>query len=151
MKISPNRKTDNNLNSIVMMIVGGSAVLALILLLSRFRGVVGLLFGGLAALLLIYWLRELRHNINLERIRPLSRSSNWSYDVIEYPEEVSIVAEVPGPAEKVSARLEAGNLQIAGGNDFLRNIVVTDAVSVLRTTYVNGVLNVRLKKPIVQS
>ena len=151
MKVNEKKKTGTDINSIVMLLVGGGAVLALILTLSRFRGVVGLFFGVLATLLLIYWLRELRHNINLGRIRPLSRSSKWSYDIIEYPEEVSIVAEVPGPAEKVSARLDAGNLQISGGNDFLRNIVITNAVSVLRTTYVNGVLDVRLKKPIVQS
>ena len=151
MKISQNKKTGSDINSILTLLVGGGAILALILTLSRLRGVVGLLFAGLATVLLIYWFRELRHNIPLGRIRPLSRSSNWSYDVIDYPEEVSIVAEVPGPAEKVSARLEAGNLQIAGGNDFLKNIVIPDVVSVLRTTYVNGVLNVRLKKPIARS
>ena len=151
MKVSRKKITDRDLTSIMTLILGGGGIIALTFLLARLRGVVGLLFGGLAAVLLVYWLRELRKGIRLERVRPLARSSNWSYDIIDYPEEVSVVAEVPGPVERVSARLQAGTLQIAGGNDFVRSIAVSNAVSVLRTTYVNGVLNVRLKKPPAQS
>lgn len=89
----------------------------------------------------VYWVRELRKGFG-----PKGPEKKWSYEVIETDEEVLVIAEVPGPEDEVNVRLKGDRLEIKGGADFVKQVKVKKAKELVKFTYVNGILNVELKK-----
>jgi hypothetical protein len=129
-------------------LIAGIIILGVFLLvIARLeRGLLGVILGALTAALVIYWLRETRAMLKSERSIRRERPSKWNYDMIDSHDEVRLVAEVPGPEELVKVTLSQSVLEIKGGGDFRKNVTLQRPLELVGMTYVNGVLNVRLRK-----
>jgi len=129
-------------------LVGGIIILAVLLLvIARLgRGLLGVVLAVIAAGLVIYWVRETRGMLRSERSIRRDRPSKWNYDMIDSHDEVRLVAEVPGPEELVKVTLSESVLEIKGGGDFHKTVTLKRPLELVGTTYVNGVLSVRLRK-----
>ncbi|MEM2905401.1 MAG: hypothetical protein QW057_00730 [Candidatus Bathyarchaeia archaeon] len=116
----------------------GLAVIAIIAV--RFvrvqRGLLGPILAVAAAALLVYWLREL-----LIPSRP-----RWLFDILEDENEITLVAEVPGPEDEVEVKLEGRRVVIKGGGGFRRTVKLGEKAEIIERSYVNGVLNLRLRR-----
>ncbi len=111
------------------------------------RGLLGFVLAGLAVVLLIYWLKELRVVIRKDAQLPLvAKQKHWMYDIIDHPEGFTFVAEVPGPEDKVSVEVTEKTLKIKSGSSFRREVKLPNPAVIVDSKYVNGVLNIRLKK-----
>lgn len=133
--------------SLFVMLLGIVVVGVVLMVILRVqRGLIGLILGGAAVVLLAYWLREVRRLIRTERPRLPAKPAGWSYDLIEQGEEYVIVAEVPGPSDQVNVELIGQKLDVKGGNGFQKEILLPEVAEVVKMTYNNGVLNLRLRK-----
>ncbi|MFQ6134335.1 MAG: hypothetical protein ACE5KU_00780 [Nitrososphaerales archaeon] len=133
--------------SMFVFVVGLFLIGILLLFLIRVqRGLLGLILAGLAAALMIYWMREIRQIVRgeFEAIQPSKKK--WTYDVLEGKDMVTVVAEVPGPAEDVRVELRDRSLAIFGGQSFKKKVSVPKGLTLIDTSYVNGILNVRLSR-----
>lgn len=133
--------------SMFVFVVGLFLIGILLLFLIRVqRGLFGLILAGLAAALMIYWMREIRQIVRgeFEPIQPSKKK--WTYDVLEGKDTVTVVAEVPGPAEDVKVELRGRSLAIFGGQSFKKKVSVPKGLTLIDTSYVNGILNVRLSR-----
>lgn len=146
MRKTQGRVTDDTI-SLVILAVGVVAVGIIIAFFVRMqRGLLGIILGALAVGLLVYWLREMRKVVREERARVVHRQSRWAYDLIDDKEEMTVIADVPGPADKVRIKADYKILRIWGGDNFEKSLTLPDPVAIVNFTYVNGVLNIRLKK-----
>ncbi|MEM3063181.1 MAG: hypothetical protein QW303_06540, partial [Nitrososphaerota archaeon] len=103
---------------LIVIIIGLVAIGIIAILLIRFqRGLLGFILTALAVTLLIFWLKEIQKTIKEELAQPLSKTK-WIYDVIDYGTEITIIAEVPGPENKVKVNLIDHDLEIFGGQGF---------------------------------
>lgn len=133
--------------SLFVMLLGIVVVGVVLMVILRVqRGLIGLILGGAAVVLLAYWLREVRRMIRTERPHLPAKPAGWSYDMIEQGEELVIVAEVPGPGDQVKIDLIGQKLDVKGGNGFRKEIILPKVAEVVQMTYNNGILNLRLKK-----
>jgi len=134
--------------SFALLIIGIVVIGVILILIVRVqRGWLGVILAGLAAVLLAYWLKETRKTIR-EELAPTSyiKSKKWIHEVIDAEAEVTVVAEVPGPEEKVKVKLMGNTLEISGGHNYEKIIELPGRAEIVKTTYVNNVLNVRLRK-----
>lgn len=141
-------RTDNyqEFVSTLVTIVGIALIAVLGLILVRIqRGLLGMILAILAAGLLAYWLTELRRTVKKE-LKPIIPRRGWQYEVMDGAEEVTFVAEVPGPAEQVKVNLTEEVLEIEGGKGFKQTVNVPSKVKISGYSYLNGVLQVKMKK-----
>ena len=119
----------------------------LILIIARARGLLGIILGALAVILLFYWLRVIQQNIKKEILpeTPL-KISEGAYDIIQEKDGIKIVAEVPGPEDQIKVELEKSVLNIYGGQKFFKRIILPETFEIVDKKYKNGVLQVSLKK-----
>lgn len=110
------------------------------------RGLIGFILAGLAVALVIYWLREIYGAARKEMTPSVARQKKWFYDIIDEKESITIVAEVPGPEEMVKAEVSGRTVKIYGGQDFAKEVKLPKDCELIHTSYINGVLNVKLKK-----
>jgi len=110
------------------------------------RGLLGLILGGLAAGLMIYWMREVRGVIRKELGPQQVVRREWTYDMLKDRDTVRIIADVPGPAETVRVELDDGSLKIFGGQGFRKKVSVPRGLTVAEMSYLNGILNVKLSR-----
>lgn len=141
-------KTDiSDIISIAVLIIGVVVVGIILTLLVRLqRGLLGIIPGALAVTLLVYWLREFRRMARKELLPRNIPKKQWTYELVEGGEEITLVAEVPGPEESVDAKVYERRLKIKGGNNFEKEVALPINSEILQTSYVNGVLHVRLRK-----
>jgi len=141
-------KTDlTEVISVAVLIIGVVVVGVIIVLLVRIqRGLLGIVIGGVAAALLVYWLREFRKMATKELFPRSLPKKEWTYELLEDSEEMTFVAEVPGPEENVSVKVHEHSLTIKGGNNFEKKVTLPTNSEAVQTSYVNGVLNVKLRK-----
>ncbi len=132
----------------IMTVLVGVVVVAVILamLVRLQRGLLGVVLGGLAAVLAVYWILETRRTLKKEmRIRPFE-ARGWSPDIIEDRNQILVVGKVPGPKEKIRVLLHEDLLEVKGGLEFNEVIKLPARAVSFNTAYNNGVLEVRLKK-----
>ena len=135
-----------SLISIMFLIIGLLLIGIVILFMVRLqRGLIGLVLAGIAAFLIIYWMKEIRTMI-LGKPKSKSPSRKWTYDIIEDESVVTIVAEIPGPTECVKVEYKGGLLTLFGGERFKKKVSVQKGLSLSATSYINGILNVKLSK-----
>ena len=79
-------------------------------------------------------------------IPAIASKKMWVYDIIDSQDGITFVAEVPGPEDQVRVELIDRTLKIQGGQEFAREVRLPKAAEIIESRYVNGVLNVRLKK-----
>jgi len=132
--------------SLALLVVGILIIGIVTLLAIRTqRGLLGLVLAGLAAALVVYWLREGRRTV-MKELRAKGQAEPWTYDLIEEGEQGRLVAKVPGPESRVKVKVSGHALEIRGGDRFREVVSLARRVEVIATTYVNGVLQVRFKK-----
>lgn len=90
-------------------------------------------------------MREIRMMI-LRKPKSKSPSRKWTYDIIEDESVVTIVAEIPGPTECVKVEYKGNLLTLFGGERFKKKVSVQKGLSLSATSYINGILNVKLSK-----
>lgn len=113
-------------------------------LLFRGGGLLGIFLAALAIGLLAYWIREITHLFKGE-VEP-KIEGGWDVDVIEDSEDITVVARIPGPCEKVAVFLKGKVLQVKGEKGLKLSIPLKDEVRISSSTYKNRVLQVKLEK-----
>jgi len=134
--------------SFIIIIISLIAIGVIAILLTRFqRGLLGFILTALAIALLIFWLKEIQKTIKeeLKIVKP-SPETKWIYDIIDHETELIIIAEVPGPENKIKVNLINQDLEILGGQNFKKIIKLSEKVEIMETIYRNGILQVKLKK-----
>ncbi len=115
-------------------------------LLLRGGGLLGVVLAALAGVLLVYWIREVTQMFKTrEKAHPVER---WDVDVIEDSNDITIVARIPDPCEKVALFLKGRVLKIKGESDLKLDIPLKEDVKISSSTYKNRVLQVKLRKVI---
>lgn len=145
---------DNNyevlkdLTLILFLIIG---LTLLIVSLRLFRGIVGLIVGSLMLGLLAYWFMEIRKTASSKTFK-VNKTTSWLCDVIDEGEVLKVIAEVPGPEQKVKVKLVKNNkLLIKSIGGFKKTVNLGYKVKVKDVSYSNGILNVTLKKDVSSS
>jgi len=132
--------------SLVLLLVGILVIGGVVLLAVRTqRGLLGIVLALLAVGVILYWLREGRKGV-LKELKVQKQEEPWTYDLIEDGQDSLLVAKVPGPESRVRVKASGQSIEIRGGDNFKQVVSLARKVEVLRTTYVNGVLQVRLRK-----
>jgi len=127
-------------------------LLLLVFFLRVSRGLLGIVLAGLAVVLILYWIRELRRTVKQEwhsipRPAPITTyRDTWDYELVDNGNTITLVAVVPGPASEVKARIEGHVLAIQGGSGFRKLVKLPTRLSIRAISYVNGVLNVKLQR-----
>jgi HSP20 family molecular chaperone IbpA len=133
--------------SMFISVFGIFLIAVLLIFLVRIqRGLLGIVLAGVAVVLIIYWMREIRNIFRGEFQTFQSSKKKWTYDVLEGTDLITVVAEVPGPSDQVKIKLNKRSITIFGGDKFQKKISIPKGISLIDKSYVNGVLNVRLSK-----
>jgi|TARA_B100001750_G_C15489244_1_gene590208 HSP20 family molecular chaperone IbpA len=133
----------NFLVILVSLVIGG---IILIIILRLERGFLGLILGAASLALFVYWVREFKKIINDDKQFPsLSNQKKWQYDIFENDNEITIVAEVPGPEKEILIDIINKTVKISNEN-FSEEIKLKKEVSIIEKSYLNGILNLKLKK-----
>tara|TARA_B100000949_G_C14250715_1_gene437989 strand:+ start:412 stop:864 length:453 start_codon:yes stop_codon:yes gene_type:complete len=132
----------------IVILVSLIVVGIIVIFLARFqRGIIGVVLSIVSAVLLIYWVRELKKNVTTTFGQQVSSApKDPLVDIIKRADGLTIVLEVPGPEDKVKTRLKNDVLEITGGQNFKKTIDLDLQASIESTTYVNGILTVKLSK-----
>ncbi len=138
-------KPDELLRSVLTIVGIAVAVILLIVLFKLKGGVLGVIIGTIAAVALIFWLVEAKRIFEGYKAQS-SEEYEWFYDLIEEDEKITFAAKVPGPAEEVKVKIVGGMLEVKGGGNFLKRIRVPRGLTLEDEKYVNGILQVKLRK-----
>jgi HSP20 family protein len=116
------------------------------------QGYVSFILIGIAAAIMIYWVRVLKKMTTEKNIPQYTSkevdTKNWVYDLIKGEKETIFVAEVPGPEDQVTVRLIDGILYVRGSGHFSKEVSIetTPDMGIHDFKYRNGVLTLRIKK-----
>ncbi len=139
------REKPAELGNILSIISIAVVALLLILIFKIKGGILGIVLGTIAVAALIYWLKEIKKLFREEKVHH-PEEDEWFYDLINEDEGVTLIAKVPGPAEKVKVKLMNDILEIRGGENFMRRVHVPKGARLQNKSYVNGVLHVKLQR-----
>ncbi|MEX0911403.1 MAG: Hsp20/alpha crystallin family protein [Nitrosopumilaceae archaeon] len=142
---------DKSLDFIIPLMVLLFLGIVYIMSLRASHGYVSFILIGVAAVIMIYWVRVLKKMTKDTQPQYTAKENdakNWVYDLIKGDQEIVFVAEVPGPEDMVSVRLIDGILDIRGSGRFSKEvpIEVTPDMGIHDFKYRNGVLTLRIKK-----
>lgn len=145
-RYSTNRSVDFVIPLLALMLIGIMYVIT-----ARAQSSVGFILAGAGALLVIYWVRELKIMARPEDQRAHSKEADkrdWIYDLIKNDGEMIFVAEVPGPEDQINVRLANGMLRIKGGQNFSKDVPLEASaeISIAEYKYRNGVLTIRIRQ-----
>ena len=110
------------------------------------RGLLGLLLAGITGALMIYWMREIKNMTKNEFKTAKTRKKKWNYDFLESDSTITLIAEVPGPIEDVKVNLNKKTISIIGGGSFKKKVSIPSGLSLISTSYLNGVLTINLRR-----
>jgi len=141
------KKETSDMTTLTITIIGLVVIGLILMVFVRIqRGLLGFILAGLAVALLTYWLKEIRKTIKKELLPSApSNKPEWNYDLIENDDELTVVAEVPGPEDHIKVKLTGRTLEIKS-RDFQKMIRLPKDSRILTTSYLNGVLNIKLRK-----
>ena len=125
------------------LILGILATLLLLILFSLMlrlgRGVLGLILIGVIVLLGVYWFKEVKKALKTYRPR-----IEYPLELVEDGDLLTLTAQVPGPEEEVSIKISGRKLLIRGGRGFKRVVKLPYPVKILKRSYINGILHLKL-------
>ena len=116
------------------------------------RGFIGIILSGIALMVLIFWIKEMKGFFSEEKyLLGTSNSENeleesWLYDLFEENDEKILIAKVPGPKKAIKAKSLNNKLEIFGGQKFFKVLTMPKKISINSVEYKNGVLQVRFKE-----
>lgn len=131
--------TRNSLSLLVLLLLLG--LLGVTILARLQRGLLGLILAGILIILGVYWFREIKKA--LEGSKYIKK---YPVEVYEEDDLISVTAEVPGPENEVSFEVSGDKVLLRGGGGFKRKIKLPCRVKLLESSYVNGILHLRLMK-----
>ena len=123
---------------VILLMIG---LLALAILLRLQRGLLGLILTGILIILGIYWFKEIK-----KVFEGAKASKEYPLEVSEYDDVISLTAQVPGPENEVSFEILGNKILLRGGMGFRRAVKLPYKVKVLSSSYINGILHLRLIK-----
>jgi HSP20 family molecular chaperone IbpA len=114
------------------------------------QGYSGFLLLSGAAIVLMYWVRELKRNVRDDDPSVMVQeidTKDWVYDLITNKEEMVFVAEVPGPEEQIDVTLAGGSLHVKSGQNFNKTIPLDRAeeMNISDFRYRNGILTLKIR------
>lgn len=121
----------------VMLILLGFLLLSMLLRVQR--GLLGLILTAILAVLGFYWFKEVR-----KALEQVERAREYPLEVSEEDDMISLTAQVPGPESEVSFEVKGNKLLLRGGMGFRRVVKLPYRVRVLSSSYVNGILHIKL-------
>lgn len=128
---------------LVLGIVAMAVVLALLVRVQR--GLLGIVLGAVAVVLLAYWVSELRKIVKKELSVP-GAQIKWAPELFDKADEIVVIGIVPGPESEVEADFRDGVLEIRGGRGFHEFVTLRDAMRIKEIKYVNRVLQITMAK-----
>jgi HSP20 family molecular chaperone IbpA len=114
------------------------------------QGYSGFILLSGAAVVLLYWVRELKRRVKEEDPSVIGReidTKDWVYDLITNKDEMVFVAEVPGPEEQIDVTLTGGSLHVKSGQNFNKTIPLDRAeeMNISDFRYRNGILTLKIR------
>jgi HSP20 family molecular chaperone IbpA len=114
------------------------------------QGYSGFILLSGAAVVLLYWVRELKRSVKEEDPSVIGReidTKDWVYDLITNKDEMVFVAEVPGPEEQIDVTLTGGSLHVKSGQNFDKTIPLDRAeqMNISDFRYRNGILTLKIR------
>jgi HSP20 family molecular chaperone IbpA len=114
------------------------------------QGYSGFILLSGAAVVLLYWVRELKRSVKEEDPSVIAReidAKDWVYDLITNKDEMVFVAEVPGPEEQIDVTLTGGSLHVKSGQNFDKTIPLDRAeeMNISDFRYRNGILTLKIR------
>lgn len=140
------REKPGELLTDILSIMSVAVVALLLILLFKVKGgILGMVLGTIAVAALIYWLKEIKKIFGEEKaLSP--EEVEWFYDLIEEGEGLTLIAKVPGPAERVKVRLINEILEIEGSGNFMQRVHVPKGAQLQDKSYVHGILHIKLQR-----
>lgn len=125
------------------LILGGLMVLLILLILSLLirleRGLLGLILTVIIIIIGFYWFREIR-----KAVRSGRPTKGYPLEINEEDDVINLTAQVPGPEDAISFEISGKKLLLRGGMGFKRVIRLPYRVRILNSSYVNGILHIKL-------
>ena len=116
------------------------------------RGLLGLLLGGLAVSLTIYWLHYIFKAVRMKRLLGMTaKSEPWQPDIIDLGDELLVVGKIQIPKEEINVQVNDRALHVQSGSGVRARITLPIQAETSNVSYRNGVLEIRLKKTALQS
>ena len=116
------------------------------------RGLLGLLLGGLAVSLTIYWLHYIFRAVRMKRLLGMkAKSEPWKPDIIDLGDELLVVGKIQIPKEEINVQVHDRALHVQSGSGVRARITLPIQAETSNVSYRNGVLEIRLKKTALQS
>ena len=110
---------------------------------------VNFILVGVATITTIYWvhiIKKMLKNVKPKYTAREAEAKNWVYDLIKGDNQFVFVAEVPGPDDKIMARLIDGILYVRGSGGFSKEVAIegSNSMKISDFKYRNGVLTLRI-------
>ena len=114
------------------------------------QGYSGFLLLSGAAVVLMYWVRELKRSVKDDDPSIAGQdidTKDWVYDLMKNKDEMVFVAEVPGPEEQIDVTLAGGSLHVKSGQNFDKTIPLDRAgeMNISDFRYRNGILTLKIR------
>ncbi len=127
-------------SKLALVMLGILGAIIVFALLMRFqRGLLGLALTAIILLLGFYWFRELR-----KAVKSYRAYERFPFELVEEGGMIVLTAQVPGPESEVSVQVLGKKLLVRGGRGFKKAIKLPYPAVLLSSSYVNGVLHVKL-------
>jgi len=123
----------------VMLMLLGFLLLSMLLRVQR--GLLGLILTAILVVLGFYWFKEIR-----KALEQSGRTREYPLEISEEDDMISLTAQVPGPESEVSFEVKGNKLLLRGGMGFRRVVRLPYRVRVLSSSYINGILHIKLLK-----
>ena len=121
----------------VMLMLLGFLLLSMLLRVQR--GLLGLILAAILVVLGFYWFKEIR-----KVLEQSERTREYPLEISEEDDMISLTAQVPGPESEVSFEVKGNKLLLRGGMGFKRVVRLPYRVRVLSSSYINGILHIKL-------
>jgi len=121
----------------VMLMLLGFLLLSMLLRVQR--GLLGLILTAILVVLGFYWFKEIR-----KALEQGGKTREYPLEISEEDDMISLTAQVPGPESEVSFEVKGNKLLLRGGMGFRRVVRLPYRVRVLSSSYINGILHIKL-------
>lgn len=128
--------------------IGLLFLLGLIFMITRVqRGYSAIILSISAILLFIYWANEIKKNIHtIPDLGVLKTQKKFQYEFISNDDEILFIATIPGVHENISSSINGNTLHLKSKYGLNEKIKLSDDLVIIDSNFVNGILNINLKK-----
>ena len=111
------------------------------------RGYSAIILSISAILLFIYWTNEIKKNMrSFPNLGVLKNQKKFIYEFISHNDEILFIATIPGDHKTISSSINGNTLYLKSKSGLNEKIKLSQALIILDSNFVNGILNIKLKK-----